>query len=129
MTDKAKILVVDDEEAIYTIVKLNLERTEQYEVIGATTGEEGIRLAKEERPDLILLDIHMPEMSGPEVLDFLRTDPATEAIPVVFLTGVVTQEDVEANKGLIGGRRFIAKPITSKNLENAIGSVLKRKAW
>jgi CheY-like chemotaxis protein len=126
MTDKSKIMVIDDEEAICIIVKLYLERTGKYDVISALTGEEGIRLAEEEGPDLILLDIYMPEMSGPEVLDRLSLNPATEAIPVVFLTGVVTSEDVEAGKGLIGGRRFIAKPITSKNLDAAIRSILKK---
>jgi len=128
MSDKTKILIVDDEETICSIVKLNLERTGDYEVLSATRGEDGIRLAREEKPDLVLLDIYMPEMSGPEVVERLVADPVTRDIPIVFLTGVVTAQDIEANKGLIGGRQFIAKPITSSGLESAIRSVLKTAA-
>jgi len=128
MSDKTRILIVDDEETICSIVKLNLERTGDYEVLSATRGEDGIRLAREEKPDLVLLDIYMPEMSGPEVVERLVADPVTRDIPIVFLTGVVTAQDIEANKGLIGGRQFIAKPITSSGLESAIRSVLKTAA-
>ncbi len=124
MTRKTKILVIDDEETIGKVVKLNLERTGRYEVFAATTGQEGIRVAKEEKPDLVLLDIYMPGMSGPEVAENLADNPSTKEIPIVFLTGVVTSQDVEANRGMIGGRKFIAKPITTKDLVAGIQSVI-----
>lgn len=125
MPEKKKILVIDDEENIGNIVKLNLERTGRYEVMSATTGQQGIQLAREERPHLVLLDIYMPEMSGPEVVERMEADPRTSGIPIVFLTGVVTPQDLEGNKGQIGGRQFVAKPITTKGLDDTIQSVLK----
>lgn len=127
MIEKTKILIVDDEEAICEIVKLNLERTDRYEVFATTSGEDGIAFARENKPDLIILDIYMPEMSGPEVAERLSSDPVTKAIPIVFLTGVVTKKDIEANRGIIGGRRFIAKPITSSKLVEVIKSALRKK--
>jgi len=70
----------------------------------------------------------MPEMSGPDVLEQLLADTATKNIPVVLLTGVVTQKDVEASNGMIGGRRFIAKPISGEILRSTIKTVLLENA-
>ena len=128
MALKTRVLIVDDEEAICQIVKYNLERNDEYEVFYSTNGKEGIELAKTKNPDLILLDIYMPEMSGPDVVEHLSADATTKNIPVIFLTGVVTQKDVEESKGVIGGRRFIAKPITSEKLKSTIESVLLENA-
>ena len=124
MSPRTKILVVDDEKAICQMVKYSLERNDEYEVFCSTSGNDGIQAARKEKPDLILLDIYMPDMSGPDVVDTLSSDVKTSRIPVIFLTGVVTQKDVDAGKGVIGGRRFIAKPITSATLRNTIESVL-----
>ncbi|MCK4425303.1 MAG: response regulator, partial [Deltaproteobacteria bacterium] len=86
----------------------------------------GIELAQREKPDLILLDILMPGMSGDEVAEILLENPATAKIPIIFLTAMVTKEeigDVALKKR--GGRNFIAKPITTEELVGAIKKVLE----
>ena len=128
MAEKTKILIIDDEEYICHLIKLFLEGTNRFEVLMSTTGQEGIELAKTNKPDLILLDILMPEMSGTAVVECLSQEKSTKDIPIVFLTGVVTKQDVEASKGVIGGRRFIAKPVASDELIAGIESVLQKGA-
>jgi CheY-like chemotaxis protein len=82
-----KILIVDDEPDIIAVMKYTLER-EGFEVITAYNGEEGVRKAKENLPDLIILDVLMPKMSGDIAGARLREDPLTGSIPVIYLTNV-----------------------------------------
>jgi CheY-like chemotaxis protein len=78
-------------------------------------------LAQKEKPDLILLDILMPEMSGSDVAEVLLENPETNKIPIIFLTAIVTKEEIGPEiLRKIGGRNFIAKPITTKELVTAI---------
>jgi CheY-like chemotaxis protein len=124
MAEKAKILIIDDEEDFAYFIKLNLESTERFEVFTSKTGEDGIKLAAEKKPDLIFLDILMPEMHGTEVADILLQNRATKSIPMIYLTAVATKKDVETKGGVIGGRQFIAKPVTAEELIEVIESVL-----
>lgn len=87
MSDKKKILAVDDESDVLLIIKTAL-MSEGYAVSTAANGPDALALAGEQRPDLIILDMMMPEMSGFEVLQTLRSQQATENIPVIMLTGV-----------------------------------------
>lgn len=128
MTDKKKILLIDDEEDFCFFVKGNLENTGKFEIIATTRSKEGIELAREEKPDLILLDILMPEMSGDEVAGVLLDDPETNKIPIIFLTAMVTKEDVGTETvKKIGERNFIAKPITTEELVAGIKKVLEEE--
>jgi len=111
-----KILFIDDEDDFCFFVKLNLEKMRDYKVFTATSGREGIRLAKLHKPDLIFLDIMMPEMDGGQVAEALLEDESTSEIPVIFLTAVVKQEEVAEHGGQMGGRDFIAKPVTPEKL-------------
>lgn len=124
MDEKLKILIIDDEEDFFYFTKLNLEKTGRFEVVGSTKGPEGINLAKKNKPALVLLDILMPEMDGPQVARHLLEDPSTSNIPIVFLTALANKEDTETGKGLIGGRPVIAKPVTSAELVSRIESIL-----
>ncbi len=124
MESKKKILIIDDEEDFNFFVKGNLEYTGELDVLVTTSGKEGIKLARGEKPDLILLDIHMPEMSGDEVAEILSDRPETKEIPVVFLTALVTKGEVESMAS-IGKRNYIAKPITTKELVTIIRGILK----
>lgn len=117
---KKKILIIDDEEGFTKIVKLNLERTGKYEVKTENKGLLGFAAVKEFRPDLILLDILMPDMEGGEVASLLKDSGDTKNIPIVFLTAVATKEQVEKDSGIIGGYPFIAKPVTTKELIDCI---------
>lgn len=113
-----KVLVVDDEASVLVMLEERLKYA-GYDVITAQDGREAIRIAKRENPDLILLDIMMPEMDGTEAAKILEKDPETKNIPIIFLTCLVKKEE-EANKSVIGGHYFIAKPYTSEALLEAV---------
>ena len=118
--EKKRILIVDDEFGFTRLVKLNLEATGRYEVRTENKGSRTLTIAKEFRPDLILLDILMQDMEGGEVASQLKDDAVTRKIPIVFLTGVVKKEEVEKSDGDIGGYFFIAKPVSTEELINQI---------
>ena len=92
-------------------MKTYLEDTGKYEVRTANSGVEGVETAKMFQPDLMLLDIMMKDMSGDGVADKIKNDPIIRKTPIVFLTGIVTKEEVAAQGGRIGGYPYIAKPI------------------
>lgn len=105
-----KILIIDD--SVFTLKVLEDILEEEYEVITAISGKEGIALAKQKHPSLILLDIEMPEMDGFEVLKMLKEDRETENIPVIFLTGLMGSAYEE--KGFLNGAvDYIVKPYNS----------------
>jgi DNA-binding response OmpR family regulator len=125
MEERKKILLVDDEKDFCFFVKGNLERTGAYDVIATTTAKEGLKLARTESPDLVLLDISMPEMSGDELAVAMGDDAETDKIPIIFLTAILTKRETagEIYKE-IGGRKFLAKPVTTRELVAAIDAVL-----
>jgi len=88
-----KILLVEDSKFLRLATERALARA-GYEVTSASDGEEGLRLARERKPDLILLDMLLPKMSGPDVLAALKKDPLTASIPVVVMTGM-SQKNAE----------------------------------
>jgi len=114
-----KILVVDDEEKIRELLELRLS-AEGYEVIQAQHGEEGIEYARKYVPDLILMDVMMPRMDGPEAVRHLQEDPAMKDIPVIFLTAIITREEEDEQSFGIEmnakKHRFIAKPFDGPSL-------------
>jgi CheY-like chemotaxis protein len=114
---KKRILVVDDEIGITRLLKLNLERTGQYEVHEENQGTAVVQAAREFQPHFILMDVMMPDIPGGEVAALLRREPDLRKIPVVFLTAAVKREELGGPSGKIGGRRYIAKPL---NLQDVI---------
>jgi len=121
-----KILIIDDEKAICQLVKDGLERMGDFEVIMALSGLIGIELAKKIRPDLILLDIGMPRMSGFEVIRKLKEDNDTITIPVVMLSGR-GDEEAKIESMELYDEDYITKPIALTDLKVKIESVLKRR--
>ena len=111
MLNKKKILVVDDEPNVTILLKTYLEETGRYEVRTENLGQKGLEAAKIFKPDLILLDIMMKDMSGDGFAGKVKNDPDLRKIPIIFLTGIVTKDEVEANGGVIGGFPYLAKPI------------------
>ena len=89
----AKVLVVDDESAIVDSLEASL-KTRGYRVITALNRKNGLEAAKRDKPDLILLDVNMPRMSGFEVLEALKKDQKTASIPIIMLTAEKTQDDI-----------------------------------
>jgi two-component system alkaline phosphatase synthesis response regulator PhoP len=125
MEPKIKILVADDEPDILEFVRYNLER-EGYEVYCAKDGREAIRLARQYLPELILLDIMMPEMDGVEVCRELRSQPTTARIVIAFLTA--RNEDFTQIAALeSGGDDYITKPIRPRVLVSRIKALLRRR--
>jgi DNA-binding response OmpR family regulator len=124
---KMRILLIDDEEDFGFFVKLNLEKTGRFEVTTTTSGSKGLILASKERPDLILLDIIMPELSGGDVAEQLLESPETADIPVLFITAIASRTEVQSQQGTIGGRSFIAKPVTPDELMAKIDRLFPRK--
>jgi len=123
---KKKILVIDDEENFTKLLKRNLELTNKYEVRTENKGALGLAAAKEFKPDLILLDILMPDVDGGEVGCQLENDSETANIPVIYLTAVVNKEEVEKSDGLIGRHPFVAKPVSTIELIDCIEKALGR---
>ena len=119
-----KILVVDDEEGFTHLLKLNLEQTGKYEVKIENTGEKGVHIAPFYKPDLILLDVIMPDISGREVALRLKEHPATANTPIIFLTATISREDVVAHHGVLDGYPSLAKPVKLKELTDCIEAVL-----
>ncbi|MCX5827873.1 MAG: response regulator [Deltaproteobacteria bacterium] len=127
MAEPVQILMIDDEEPFSFFVKLNLETDSRFKVTTAPRGDEGLKLAKSIKPDLILLDIMMPGMFGTEVAGKLLEDPRTKYIPIIFLTAALKKEEADEMDGRIGGREFIAKPITKEELISRIEATLELK--
>lgn len=114
------ILVVDDEPEIVNLVKNRLDVCD-YKVISATDGEECVRKARTEKPDLIILDVMMPKMSGGDALRVLKANDTTKNIPIIFLTGVINDKNPmgEEARGInVGGEYYpaVGKPFEAENL-------------
>lgn len=120
-----KILLVDDENNFCTLLKLNLEKRGPFEVLTTTNPHEVVKLAKENRPDLILLDILMPEMDGMTVAAALKGDQDTKHIAVAFLTALANEEDVRDMRGRAGDNYFFSKLGTADELVISIAGILK----
>ena len=125
-TAPAKILLVDDEPNILEILEFNL-RKEGFEVATASNGEQGLKLARKLRPDLIVLDIMMPIMDGVEVCRQLRADTDFDNTVITFLTA--REEDYSQIAALdIGGDDYITKPIRPRVLISRVKALLRRNA-
>ena len=124
MANKKKILVVDDEANLTKMLKRNLEATGKFEVQTENQGSNAVSAAKAFAPDLILLDVMMPDADGGEVASEMGDDPALSGIPIVFLTAIVTKEEVDESGGVISGRPFVAKPVKTDDLVKIIESNL-----
>jgi putative two-component system response regulator len=113
---KRRILIVDDEPPTTRLLRLNLEQTNRYEVREENDSLRVIAAAHEFRPDLILMDVVMPNLDGGDVVSRLKADPRLKNIPVVFLTATVRKAEVDSFGGIIGGFPFLGKPVGAQEL-------------
>jgi two-component system alkaline phosphatase synthesis response regulator PhoP len=118
------ILVVDDEPGIVTLARDYLERA-GFRVLSAGDGIAGLRLARTERPNLIVLDLMLPGMDGLDVIRALRSDPATRTLPVIMLTARVEEADMLIGLEL-GADDYITKPFSPRALVARVRAVLRR---
>jgi CheY-like chemotaxis protein len=120
-----RILVVEDNERNLKLVRDVLQFA-GYDVIAASSGEQGVALAKERVPDLVLMDLQLPTMDGAEALRMLRDDPLTREIPVVAVTAFAMKDDRE--RALDAGfDSYIEKPISVRALPDQVRGFLDRK--
>ena len=120
-----KILVAEDERDIRELVAFTLSSLGGFEVIKANNGAEAIERAREETPDLILLDVRMPKMTGYEACAQLKADPLTQNIPVVFLSA--KGQEAEIHQGMeLGAEEYILKPFDPGELVEKVRAILKR---
>lgn len=118
----ARILVADDSVTIQKVVELTFSK-ENFQIVPARSGEEAIRKAREVRPDLMLIDLVMPDKSGYEVCETLRKDPALKDVPIILLTG--TFEAFDKNEGVrVGANDFVTKPFESQLLIGKVKQLL-----
>ena len=113
---KKRILLVDDEPRVTRLLRLHLERTGAYEVKEVNQGSLALSVARQFKPDFILLDVVMPDMDGGEVASNIAADASLKNIPIVFLTATVSKEE----QGIISGYPFIAKPATGEQVIDCI---------
>jgi DNA-binding response OmpR family regulator len=123
-TPAKTVLVVDDEQDILDLVRFRLEH-DGYRVLTASDGQTGLTLAQQERPDLCILDVMMPKLSGLEVLARLRADPATAATRVILLTA--RGQDADVDRGFeLGAQDYVTKPFSPKELRRRVHAQLSR---
>jgi CheY-like chemotaxis protein len=118
-----KVLIVDDEPGFCRMLKKRMESLGGYKVEFCTNSAEAIDRVKQFHPEVVLLDVMMPGLSGPQVAEQLSEDPATMNIPFVYMTATVAGKSSD----LIEGRYFVAKPIDLTGLTDVIDTVLQLK--
>jgi putative two-component system response regulator len=121
-----KILIVDDEQDTLSVLGKGLT-AEGYSIIKADNGSNALDLAKSERPDLIILDVLMPDMEGGEVARRLKEVPETEGIPVIFLTGMFPKREEEEEGRIVAGNIMFDKPYDILKLITAIEKASARR--
>jgi diguanylate cyclase (GGDEF)-like protein len=126
MTRPQRVLIVDDSEMIRKLVSARM-RDLKIEIIDAVDGKSGMRIAREQAPDLILLDVAMPDMTGFEVCQHLKSDPLTNDIPIIFLTG---SDDPAAKIRAfeLGAVDYVTKPFDAAEMRARVGAALRTQA-
>ncbi|MBC8438876.1 MAG: response regulator [Deltaproteobacteria bacterium] len=122
---KETILIVDDEEDILELIKYNLKNG-GYSILTAQSGEQAIKIAKQSRPDLIVLDLMLPGMDGLEVTRYLRSNEETRDMPIVMLTAKGEESDIITGLEL-GANDYISKPFSPKVLTARIRAIFRRR--
>jgi CheY-like chemotaxis protein len=119
------VLYIEDNEANLRLVERLLERRSGVQLMSAHDGRSGLDLARTHRPDLILLDLHLPDVEGTEVLRAIRQDPAIRSTPVIVLTAEA-DPDLPAQMLAAGAQAYLLKPIDFDNFFAAIDAILPR---
>jgi CheY-like chemotaxis protein len=124
MNQRPKVLMIDDNKEICRLMKEYLEKTGRYEVTTFTDARMGVRYAQIEKPDVILLDLMMPDMDGTEAAEYLLEDETTRYIPIIFITAAIKRDEAEERLGQIHGHPILAKPVTPVEVMNEIEKIL-----
>ena len=125
MRKKYRILIIEDEEYLASLIKLNLEQTGKYRVSIANDGEEGLNKAKREKPGLVILDLRLPKLSGEEVCKAIRQDGKIGNVPIVMVTAKDSLADSIVGR-VIGADCYITKPFELDNLLKQIDNIINK---
>jgi DNA-binding response OmpR family regulator len=126
-TNKRTIVVVEDEQEMIDLIELILSRR-GFDVVGANGGVQGLKAIREHKPDLVLLDLMMPEMDGWQVYQQLKADVDTENIPVIVVTAKAQNIDKVLGLHIAKVDDYIPKPFSLEELVSRVETVLKRSA-
>lgn len=126
-TNKPRILIVDDNPRFSHSARLILQESGQYVVCEENDAASAVETARSFRPDLILLDLVMPQLDGAEVAAQVESDWALHGVPIVFVTGLVTRDEAR-NGQRIDGHRVVSKPVSSFDLLGAVEESLQCRA-
>jgi CheY-like chemotaxis protein len=118
-----KVLLVDDDQNIRFVAQMTLEGLTEWKIIAADSGKAAIEAAPQELPDLIMLDVMMPEMDGPTTFMKLQENPALRGIPVIFMTAKIQTHELETYLQL-GAAGVISKPFDPMTLPDEIAKIL-----
>lgn len=121
--DRKKILIVDDEENELSLLDLILSKA-GHSVTTADNGKQALLLAKSICPDLVIVDLSMPDMDGGQVAEELKLRPETKDIPILFLTGLYTKEQEKEKGHMVAGNMILAKPCESRKLLAMVNAIL-----
>ena len=124
MSDSKTILVAEDEPDIRGLIKFSLEFI-GFSVVEATNGQEAVDMAPEVQPDLIMLDVRMPKLSGYEACERLKAQDSTKDFPIVFLSARGQDQEIKYGLGL-GAVEYILKPFAPDELQKRVSSLLDR---
>ncbi len=119
-TRPIKVLIIDDEKSFTSIVKSYFEETANYQVREENKGTRAVSSAKEFGPDIILLDINIPDLPGGEVAAMIKNEPTLKDIPIIFVTALIRKHEENAIKG----QRYVAKPVQMEELMKRIEMIL-----
>jgi len=125
MTKRKKILLIDDHQTIFRLLEA-IVRIKGYQLLYADCGQKGIVMAREEQPDMILLDVMMPDLDGFKVCQYLKDSKETKSIPVMFLTARGAEGDLEAGRKA-GADGFMTKPFQTTDVLKQIEQMLSGK--
>ena len=123
--EQKHILCIDDEPDVLSVAQMSLETVGEFKVTAVSSGKQGIEAAANEKPDVILLDVMMPEMDGPTALKELRQNTALSDVPIIFMTARVRQSEIEEYMAM-GANGVIAKPFDPMTLSTQVNELWKK---
>ena len=131
-SERKRVLLVDDEANFTRVLKAYLEATGRFEVRAEQSAAAGLAAANAWAPDVMILDVVMPDQDGGALAAQLQATPRLAHVPVLFLTAVVSRDEVQSHRGTIGGQRFLPKPVSAKDvleqINQALGATERRDA-
>jgi len=122
---KAKVVWIEDDEFLNSLITRKLV-SEGYDVQAALNGEEGIKLIQKDLPDVILLDILLPEMNGYDVLEKIKSTPETKDVPVILFSNLASKEDIDKGYNLGASKFLIKSSLVPDEIVGEIEEVLKK---